>query len=655
MSLGLILTACGDALLMSSFFGHNHEIVDGGTKNRIFTFLTQYALLSGAFAPLYILFPSVPLTLNIIYYTSIFFAGALSYIASIFHDNQIKRNTGRDDEITKLPYALHNFPQLAKVVHFLNRNLSYPIMALYVISLIACAYAGIGAYVTASILMVIIDQCFQQGFFPTSFKNAYFYVTTYLFIGTFLGFDNHFVTGLNILNVAVAIWDYVQTDIRGVRSATSLFTVANPHNEFSFEKNKGLTPHNQIQLESLLSQIASTDTRVTFNHFRAAITASDKLLRNAPKVNFQDYADFFIRLNFKSTRLRNNIFNEMTVHDKFSEKSYGEQAKDLGLPLDTDLVDIQIAYLKNEMAIMVERLSNPSYRDLNHQQITILQSQARYSLDFLTRNADEKTQENFLLSLAMRTGSHCNRAYLDVFSELSTEYHVCGDKEVTLSLKERAALEAQSVREDCFRKYYYKIMPELRKVNSILRNLWADTNDYHVYESFTNCYGAYFYLRNPSLSLRIRTSFDILLEKIEGAAIKYSSEEYRQFAFSEHYNYQLLEDAVINGKLHSIFMLWCETLLKGSYNKIVLDSFQMVRSNSRKVKALAKLMLLDLGLVEFNEPFIASTLAPLVNENSLQEQRSRSFFLMHKPPLVHTSLISGAQPSLHLNKRLGRQ
>lgn len=340
---------------------------------------------------------------------------------------------------------------------------------------------------------------------------------------------------------------------------------------------------------------------VTFNHFYQSHILMDKILSNMPKVNYPDFVTHFNRLNFASLTLQDAISNEMCLHDKFNEKSLDERKVEMGLSSDTSLIHTQIAYLKKEMGSFTYRLQNPSYRDLTHQQVAEIHRYSRFLLNKINtmpivNQANALTpQETLLLSIATRTGSHCNRIYLDTLSELCSEPTYNFLKAETLTLQERAVMMAQSLRERAFRTYYYKTAPILKKLSPVYAIAWDDLNDYHTYENFVQVFGSNFYLRNPALMSRYRDISDVLMDRF----ITYSFNDLEPiFLFSSTYTATYLIEQTVNpeGKLHLIFIEWCEEKYPSCYQKMVYNENYRLNEGA-ELNALAELMLLDLEIL----------------------------------------------------------
>ena len=334
-------------------------------------------------------------------------------------------------------------------------------------------------------------------------------------------------------------------------------------------------------------------------------------------MDFNQYPQLFNGLNFEDPVLRELIDNEMAINDKFNEKTLNEQRIALKLPPNTDPIEVKIAYLKQEMLLVAERLKNPSYKALNHQQINTLIGQSQLMLEQVLTLKDQEKKQAMLLTIAIRTGSHCYRMYLETFAEL---FHLHVYQAGPLALKEKAALAAQSIREDVFKKYYYAMRPCVQtwyaNTMDVGYLLLKDKNDYHAYELFAKNYGAFFYLQNESLSKRARGLYTILEDYFNTYIfLPFVQKAYGQKAyggpktkplFSDYYNDECLINAAVDGKgkLHLIFKEWCNSIYPEAYIDLLFDDdLYPVSQNDPNVRAMARLMLLDLGLVELKEPY----------------------------------------------------
>ena len=603
------LSALTGGVTVSRYASFGQEVAAGGTTNKIWTGFVQLLLIMVSFKPLYLIFPAASLTLNILYYSSIACTGLLTYLASVCHMNQVELNVGDKKNLQKLPFGLHENAGFRHSVIFLNKSLTYLLYGFYASVLGMAVFHGYYLFAAASASMITLDQLYQHRWFPSILETPYILLNSCLYSTLFFGYSSPFSIALSAVSAVVVAWDYVQTHLRGARSASSQFAIGLKDHEWSFDKTLSRKPTNKKTLDLFLENFITKPIRITFNHFRAASVITDQILGKAKKMNFTDYSQLFNQIDFKNPTVRTLIQNEMVIHDKFNEKTLDERRGELNLSPETEPVDVQIAFLKREMTYVVARLNNPSYKALNHQQINTLVGQAQLILENTLAMKDEQKKQSILLTLAIRTGSHCYRMYLETFAEL---FHAHVATNQPLSLREKAALAAQSVREDEFKKYYYKIRPFLRQYYAATYDLGylllEDKNDYHAYELFANDFGAAFYLQNESLSRRFRGLYRIVDDYINtyiffpllGAVFK------SKCLFSDYYNDECLIDAAVDGKgkLHLIFQEWCNAVYPEAYMELLLDEdLYPVDKKDPKIRAMAKLMLLDLNLVELTEPF----------------------------------------------------
>lgn len=646
----LIVMACSNAFMMSMFSSYEREIVDGGTRNKVWTFIVQMILLSVSVAPLWLIFPGIGFLGSALYYSVLGLSGLVSYIASISHANQIKRNMGQheerealdwsaikwnfkgvltllshffaaQDKLVALPFNLHNNTPFVKVMMFVNQNLLYGFGAIYLTAVVLAGIYLSPIYALAAATMFAVNRCYQQGWFPKFLETPYFLVTTFLMIGYLSGFDSWFNIVTTAASIAFTVYDYIQTHLRGVHSPTSLFPMASKEKELSLERVVGPQCDNKAALVSTLGafRVSARDLNVTFNHFHASYELSERVFANAPQVDFSEYARHFNQLDFSAPTIKSMILSEMAVHDKFNGESLAHHQQTLKLPANSSVDTIYVAYLRSEINHMVNRLTNISYRDLNNQQVNALQGQARHLLNYLNTTQNVNERSRMLISLAVSTGSHCNRIYLEMFSELSQDHY----PPVDLTLREQVIFDAQSVREKAFRTYYFTLSKQLN-LDKVF-----DLDDYHTYENVVALFGCNFYLRNSSLSQRVRSLNDFLIEKYYSYVVLANITK-----FSDDYDVAFLLDEVLNGKLHPSFQVWCERIYPDCYNEIILDEYFMVDMDNPNVKKLALLMLLDCGLVELAEPYVpvARSVPPTQNQQTDSPQPHYAPLISARPP-----------------------
>ena len=165
-------------------------------------------------------------------------------------------------------------------------------------------------------------------------------------------------------------------------------------------------------------------------------------------------------------------------------------------------------------------------------------------------------------------------------------------------------LEVQAVREAAFRRYYYHAAKLLKNKNPVFKKLFEDLDDYHTYELFVKLFGANFYLRNPTLTLRYRTTQEIYRDKTVHMSLSKFHFTDEKMLFSQTYNAEYLVDQVLRpeSKLHAVFIRWCREHFPSGYENIVYDDDHLLK-HGPKTKALAELMLLDLGILELNDAY----------------------------------------------------
>jgi hypothetical protein len=609
--LQIVFSSISDAFIVSQLFAYTQEIVNGGTKNHIWSFISAASLTDFAFSPLVYLFPKMvlwPYTWSFIALT-----GLVQYLASVAHSNQMAMNENEPDKIEKLPYDLHENQYLMQSCLFLSKYMSHALLAFYFASLAACVFYGAPIYAYVSFAMYFVNLLNQHGYLPEFLKEPYLYLLTIISLLSVFGFASWFGIGLSLLLIGYTVFDYISCYLYGTQSPTAQFPMADSSKIFELATIYEDSPKAKDELNSIIdNHIASSEdlnTHVTFDHFYQSNNITNKILAKAPKIDYQDYLTSFEALNFASPALLEAIQNEMCLHDKFNEKSPVDRCAELALPPETELVDIQIAYLQREMTYLVERLKHPSYKDLNHQQMTTLQRYARFLLPKiaqLPQTNDPKEvskREALLLSLATRTGSHCNRVYLDTFTELAAEYDFLLE-DTALTMQEKAVLMAQSSREEAFRKYYYTLA-KVAKSFPPFAIVWDDLNDYHTYEDFANTFGPNFYLRNPALTMRFRSVFDVMVDRF----LCYLGQQFAPtLLFSNTYNasYLVAQSVDPKCKLHKTFIAWCEEKYPTSYHSIVYYEYSMInQENIDKINALAELMLLDYGILSIGQSYTA--------------------------------------------------
>ena len=616
--LQLIISAISQSFVFSQLYTYNQEIVDGGTENRIWSFISIVTLTSFTFNPFIELGMTGYLSLGT--YAIMAVAGLVQYVASVFHSNQIAINQEKLDKIQKLPYDLHKNARLKSVTLFLSCHMAKGLQVIYLGSLVGCIFLGAPLYAYTSLALLSVNFLNQQGYLPSFLRTPYLYLNMMILLASIFGVSSWISVSLSVAMIGYTVFDYVRHYLLGAGSPTAQYLIADPTKKPTIEPISDDAPDATAQLNFMVQkQIenkANLGLHVTFNHFYEGRRIMEKILDGSPKVNYEDYLLLFEGLNVQSDCLKEVINNEMCLHDKFNEKGLDEHCTELKLPPNALPIDIQMAYLNREMRYFVDRLQHPSYRDLSHQQVAEIHRNARFILNYIKneRTASNKVgalskREMILVAIATRTGSHCNRVYLDTLSEISSEPAYGILKGLSLTLQERAVLMAQSAREAAFRRYYYDAAPIFKKMSPIFAATWQDLNDYHTYEDFVAMFGGNFYLRNPALNNRFRMIFDVLQDKYWFYLLRWARPD---LLFSHYYNMDYLIEQVVEpgGALHQIFIEWCEEKYPSCYNKLVYDE-DMFLNKGPELDALAELMLLDLGILGLSKAYPTNRYLPV--------------------------------------------
>lgn len=651
----LILSAVSEAFIVTQAIAYNKEVVDGGTKNKIWSFLSFIVTIPWLLSPLARIFPAV--NFGLYQWLIMGLSGGICYVASVAHHNQICRNQDDLDKITKLPYDLHENKYIMDSALFLSRYLVQIFTPIYIISLVGCIFLGAPTYAYISLTMYTLNLLYQHDYFPSILKGPYRYLNVLAVSSATLGLTSWLNIAFFASGVAFTIFDYVICHMRQEVSPTSQFPMANSKNKLTVMPINNDTPEGSKALLSLLNKhrnyksasslegeklrfgiqgdwifyvfsrvsgypiktikyafkglffhetIKLEGVHVTFNHFYESYRIVEKILADTPALNYDDYIDLFNQADFQSPSFRDLITNQMSLHDKYNEHPSGQRCIELGLPADTSTIDVQIAYLKREMGYFVERLNRPSYRDLNPQQVAVLHQYARLILTKVSSLPFEE-RNTILVSLAITTGSHCNRIYLETLSSLAEELGFL--IEDTLSLREKAILQAQGARETRFRTYYYETVALFKqnpKKGYMFKTFFSnvDIDDYHTYEGFVQVFGANLYLRNPTLSLRNRTTQDVYRDQMIHHYLSQFDFTDEKMLFSQVYNPSYLVNQVLDprGKLHKVFIEWCEEHFPSYYQDVLYDQDYLLKT-SPNTTALAELMLLDFDILTLDTPY----------------------------------------------------
>ena len=647
--LQLVLSAISGAFIVSQTQAYHTEIVDGGTKNKIWSFTTALALTPAVLAPLAQLWPDMHLGLYQCVFTA--FSAGVYYIASVAHQNQIYINQGELDKIQALPFHAHNNKFLMDSTLFLSRNMNKFLIPFYVASLVSCIFFGAPVYGYISLIMYGVNLLNQYGYFPAILKTPYLYLNVLVMTSATFGLTSWLNLAFFLAGVTYVIVDYIRCHLYQADSPTAQFPMADPEKKFTVLSMANNDANAEEQLSSLINKhrtyksLCATKpaqlrfgfpwesflyafsrmsghnlekvynhaqhvlfhekitpgVHVTFNHFYDSHQLVEKILADAPSIDYEDYLALFNQCDFKSPAFRDTIVNQMLLHDKYHEKAFADRCAEFGLSHEAELVDVQIAYLRREMTYFVERFNNPSYRDLTAQQVAVMHRYVRLLLPKI-KQLSVARQNDIILTIAICTGSHCNRVYLETLSSLAEEFGCLVND--TLTFREQAMLEVQAVREAAFRRYYYHAAKLLKNKNPVFKKLFEDLDDYHTYELFVKLFGANFYLRNPTLTLRYRTTQEIYRDKTVHMSLSKFQFTDEKMLFSQTYNAEYLVDQALRpeSKLYAVFIRWCWKHFPSGYENIVYDDDHLLK-NGPKTKALAELMLLDLGILELNDAY----------------------------------------------------
>tara|TARA_R110002126_G_scaffold187410_1_gene336028 strand:+ start:20837 stop:22729 length:1893 start_codon:yes stop_codon:yes gene_type:complete len=605
--LQVILNASSQAFSISHAAAYNQEIVDGGTKNRIWSFINTYALANISLFPLMLLFPAIDFGLVLL--GSGLVLGAFFYTASIAQKNQMLVNLGELNKIQTLPWDLHEHQLLMKSSLFLSLHLQTFFLLFYGLSLVACVFLGNPLYAFVSFGMYALDQLNQHGYMPNFLKTPYMYLGVAITLLAVCGVTSVLGVGLSLGLLSFTAIDYIRCKIWGVDSPTAQFPMTDLSQQVkvpSFEANDAeATQVFNTLLKTRQQQRYDVQLQVTFDHFYASHHIMNRLLEGAPTVKYEKYTTLFNAIKFTDKAFENNMLNEMCLHDKFNGQELAGLSKE-------ELVKRQITFLKQEMRYFVERLQQSSYRDFTHEQAATMHRYARLLLLKIEALSPDK-QALYLLHIAMTTGSHCNRMYLESLSALASKENLLVT--ASLNLHDTAMLRAQETREVAFRTYYHEAAPRLRDNSPYFRIVWADTGDYHTYEDFVGILGANFYLMNASFTTGFRNVSGILVDRF----LTLLAPRGGQMLFCEHYTVDYLVGQAVNPekKLYKILERWCDE------RHIVLcplNEYSMPAERAPgELRALAELMLLDLNIIDVKKPVVSRHAwfqpAPLSTDN----------------------------------------
>lgn len=647
----LILSAISQAFIISQANAYNKEIIDGGTKNRIWSFLSIAVLIPYSLSPLGKLFPASDF--SIFSYGAMAFSAGLYYVASVAHQNQIYINQGEPDRIERLPYDLHENEYLTQAALWLSAYMAPLLLTLYVSTLVSCIFLGAPMYAYVSLAMYAVNLLNQHDYIPEYLKPPFMYFNIMVSILTVFGISNWLNASITLFMLGVTVFDYIRCNWLNIDSPTLQFPMANHTHQLMLSPEDDLNPSTALnkQITQHIDYKTRSDLHVSFDHFYRSHQVTARILEEIPQVDFNNYKLFFDQCNFQSQAFQELISNQMSVHDKYNQASQQSRLAEFNLPTHASPIDAQIAFLKREMSIFVERLKNPSYRDLNHLQVTAMHRYARLILNRIQQQARGERRDELLLSIALTTGSHCNRAYLESLSAMAGDCNFLSSD--TLNLRDQAALQAQTAREASFRAYYYKTAKKLKElVPEFYGVMWQDLDDYHTYEDFVEIFGRNFYMRNPSLNQRIRTIFDIFHDRYNYYLLTWAQAlldiEELNMLFSKDYTASYLINQVIHpeGKLHLLFIAWCERHYPSSYKDVVYDEYHLLNEGP-EIQALAELMLLDLNILDLDAPELhtAAITIEATNELTNMAYGLNVFSLFSTPTTDSTPLADIKQQS----------
>ena len=139
--------------------------------------------------------------------------------------------------------------------------------------------------------------------------------------------------------------------------------------------------------------------------------------------------------------------------------------------------------------------------------------------------------------------------------------------------------------------------------------------------------------------MRYRTIFDVILDRLN---------VFKMFGlntlFSNTYNTSYLVNQCVSpsGKMHSIFLAWCEEHFPSCYKNVVYDE-DFLLNTGPQLTALAELMLLDLNIIELDSPYpmkqpMSST--SKVNNHLTCINSPSSTSEMNAPGQIHTQPLT---------------
>jgi hypothetical protein len=564
-------------------------------------------------------------------------------------------------KVKELPWGLHDNEYIKKIVPFLSDNLVYPLFALYAVSLAACFIFGSPWYACISLAMYGLDQLYQREYLPELLEMPYLCLSISILLLVIFGVTSYIGIGFSLVMVVFTVIDHVLCNKLGQTSPTVQFPNNNASEEYDFELMSSLEVENtkildnvvylsenrkayfvkgmqkeayfseDVDLTNLVKKLADINFKkyilgitlkaghtrnnnpvetfecrlkthqekrgarklhVTFDHFYESYQLVEDILKDVPFVfperGYMRYLDLFAEIYFKDEKIRDFILCQMYAHEKFN-------AQDLKGLLKEQLIERQITYLKQEMEVFVGRLDQASHRDFSHLQAANMHGYARLLLSKMEAYSPGE-RADLLLAIAMTTGSHCYRSYPQNLSDFAAEKKILFSPDLTL--RNRAMLVAQDIREAAFRTYYYNTVRVFNKY-FYFNIIWGDIEDYFTYEDFVYWFGLNFYLRNVSFTLGFREASEVLWDR--AVAFFFQGDK---LLFRENYTVDFLVEQAVNPeeKLYPIFADWCV-----EKNINIWDEDQLIKykSDPNELRALAEFMLLDLKIIDVKKPTVS--------------------------------------------------
>lgn len=609
ISLSVIHSALANTLITSRLWGNAQEIAAGGVTNQVWTLFIQLALLTQIFFPFGLLWPGVNFSLWQYAAMGItLLAGGLSYV---FHSNEQNRRLGNTNGIIHLPFDLHQSRFLRNLSFGLSSVLSLCFVGIYALGIGVCAYYGMYTVLGYSAAMIVVDLVYQRGWLPSVLNRPYDWSCRLLITTSVFGVSSWFGLGVTALLCAHLLWDALTTYVFKTRTGNQLFPLSKQPLQFKLTQR----PQTSAHLLELARGLKEYPVHLTFNHCRKAYDIGRKILAKAPNVNFETYLTLFKKIDFNQPELQGMLGAQFVVQDQFYKKTLDEHRNALKLHTQAPESEIKIAYLVQEMCYTVERLRNGHSSGLSQEHILSLNKYARYVLKYIEDhwNIYPETCQRVLIEIALRAGSHCNRMYVDTFSEVFHRHIDSLPEHAALTEHERLILAMQDYRDKCFREYYYYAVRCLKdKETHFGLVLYNDEHDYHTYEAFSEDVGMTLYLRNSTVEPTTARTLDQIFSAYVMRCFFQLCDipSFNTFYAAEKMIEAILKAGEAAASLHKSFRVWCETTVPGSYEELVLDDVYLVREESEDVRNLVKLMLLDNGIVDLDRPYGTPAVAP---------------------------------------------